>query len=346
MAASRREEDDGDDEAPRPKKKGRSADTAADDERKKPKKQPPKSNLLLFGLIGGGAMVLLFGCLLVGVLGYVFWPKKDGAGGGAAGGDKGGGDKAKSQAAVTLESFKKIKTGQSRKEVEDLLGPGDKTDVQEVTKLLNKQPRFRDEPPRSVDPAIANRPEVSYAVWRKNDDHLVAAYITSKKYGEVLAFAQLHLKTGPGEFTTDVRSDTPAEIDRRRDKLEADMKFYNDPRWKKGQAKSLIVGAWGNPKFYLEFKADGTMSLPGPLAFGAPERSPGKYKFLDDEHIQYDIPESKFGKADRSEYKVLANENELCLILRAEQPFIGGAGPEQRYFNVRPGDVLRRFAGK
>jgi putative nucleic acid binding protein len=78
----------------KPKKSTRRDDDDDDEEggRKSKKKKPAKSNTLLFGLIGGGVAVLLLGCILAGVLGYVFWPKKDG-GGNVAGANKGGGDK-------------------------------------------------------------------------------------------------------------------------------------------------------------------------------------------------------------------------------------------------------------
>jgi hypothetical protein len=52
--------------------------------RKSKKKKPAKTNTLLFVLIGGGVAVLLLGCILAGVLGYVFWPKKDDGGKGNA----------------------------------------------------------------------------------------------------------------------------------------------------------------------------------------------------------------------------------------------------------------------
>jgi len=110
-------------------------------------------------------------------------------------------------------------------------------------------------------------------------------------------------------------SDNPVFVERERDRLEETMKVHNDPRWKKGQAKTLLIGSWGSVKYYTEFKSDGSLSLTG--APGAP-RTLGTYKFIDDEHIQYDIPQTKFAFANKKVYKVLVNEKELYLLERAE----------------------------
>jgi hypothetical protein len=351
MAAKR--DDDADEDEPRPKKKRAAHDDEDAGERKKStKKETPKSNLLLFGLIGSGVAVLLLGCLVTGVLAFVFWPKsggsdKDGGGAGAGGGQAA----PRNNPAVTNQTYNKIKTGQSRKEVEDLMGgAGEKIDLQEANTLLAKSPKFRDEPVRVVQPEIANRPDSVYNVWRNGSHHILVAFVTSKKYGDMVVMSNLHIDRGGGSSDGGHLSDNPVFVERERDRLEESMKVHNDPRWIKGQAKTLLIGSWGSAKkttteskYTTEFKSDGTLSLPGLGGFGAPPRTLGTYKFIDDEHIQYDVPPTKFNSANKKVYKVLVNEKELYLLERAEERFMGGGGPGGRYFTFRPNEVLTRL---
>jgi hypothetical protein len=336
--------DDGNDDEPRPKKKRAANDEDAGERKKSTKKEKPKSNLLLFGLIGGGVAVLLLGCLVTGVLALVFWPKtgggsdKDGVGGGGGGGVAA----PKNNPAVTAETYNKIKSGQDRKEIETLMGgAGDKIDLNEANALLAKSPRFKNDPVRTVAPEIANRPDCVYNVWRKGSDHILVTFMTSKKYGDIVVMTNLYIDRGGGSSDGGNLSDNPVFVERERDRIEETTKVHNDPRWKKGQAKTLLVGTWGSAKFYTEFKADGSLSLPGAGALGKPVRTLGTYKFIDEEHIQYDVPQSAF--ENKKVYKVLVNEKELYLLERAEQPFMGGSGPGGRYFTFRPNEVLTRM---
>ena len=198
----------------KPKKSTKRDDDDDDDNddegggRKSKKKKPAKNNTLLLALIGGGGVALLSCCILTGVLGYVFWPNKDGGGkvagadkGGAdkgggdkGGGDKGGGDKgaaARNNPAVTKENMKKLTAGLTRKEVEEIMGPGESADVQTVNAFMRKGRPADDF--TIVEPDVAAHPGASCLMWRNDPSFIVVAFVPLPKYGDVAAFIRMEL---------------------------------------------------------------------------------------------------------------------------------------------------------
>jgi hypothetical protein len=131
-------------------------------------------------LIGGGVGVMLIGCILAGVVGFVLWPKKDGGGNVAgAGGNR--------NPALTQENLARITAGMTRKEVEDILGgPGEKASLKTVSALI----QVPDDPGDIVPPDVANHPGVSFAVWRNERSHIVVAFVPSKQYGDLVMYIE------------------------------------------------------------------------------------------------------------------------------------------------------------
>jgi hypothetical protein len=292
------DDDDAEETSPRNKKKNGDGKSTGKSAKKKKNKKSGSTTLVLL-LVGGGAFLLL-GCGCAGGLGWFFFGRDAGSGGGIL-----------AKAPDTSEKkWKELSFGMTVPEVDAFLGgTGKKADLVAVNALIDRTAGMlgRDKARPVGD---------SFVIYRNGNTYIVAGFVNSQKYGSLSDYYAHIVDAGGNGNSFGQMSIGGANLEKGRDADEALKTFLNDPKWAKGpEVRKRLIGTWQNKIGGFEFKADGTMAAF--IFFGKTRRDvPGTYEFIDDHDIKTitkGLP--GLGGADFAvTRRILLNGNELTVV--------------------------------
>jgi hypothetical protein len=257
--------------------------------------------MLILAVVGAGG----FCFVMLGCGGGLYWMFGRGPGGGLLG----------KAPPVTRANYDKMELCMTRAEIETIMeGPGAKSSADDVVAVLARRPVMRGDPPPQAP--LGNAPGAAYVIYRDGNKFILVGYLPSQKYGELSPYQGWLEDQGGGNIVIGARATsangidaTRADLLKKRDEKEAQQKYLDDPKWKKGpETRKLLLGLWSLDKRQtMEYKADGAAlyRLDG-------RQFPGTYIFQDDTHIKISGA-SSFAGPDR-EYKMLVCDTDLGLF--------------------------------
>ncbi len=260
--------------------------------------------LFIVGLGIGAVLVLCVPCAGVGLY-FVF----------QAGPDRMNDDGAP-QARITRADLDKIVSAMTLDEVNAILGPGRLATPADMRAAFNEN---RPIPISATDSWKRNAEIVgvkAWHQWRNGDESIFVGFAKGKKTGKERALISFWVKRLDDGFKANpgllplFRIDDPDAIAEERD---AEEKLTNDPKFKQGDAKKLIVGQWADEvKHGWVFRADGTFHD------RSPGGDPGDYRFTAPDQIELSYKPDWPGVAPGTihhvkSFKVLVSEDTLIL---------------------------------
>jgi hypothetical protein len=134
--------------------------------------------------------------------------------------------------------------------------------------------------------------------WRADEFSIFVGFAKGKRTGKLKALLNFWVErvmTAPGlyGFLSEagflVQSPDPDQIT---DAREAQNRLINDPKWKKEKERELLVDRWqGSLRLGYDFSTDGTVKVTGVQPYTS------NYRFVDDDHIEINIPAFQFQPA-------------------------------------------------
>jgi hypothetical protein len=230
--------------------------------------------------------------------------------------------------AVKKEALDRLKEGMTLAEVEAILGPARKADVSDFRAAFAEDGRptdgyYRERglPSEQWEHNGRTAGVSQWYQWRSLHESIFVGFKKGQRSGKEKAIACFWVKSfqnlGAWGFHSEpgfVSVGDSDEIEKARKK---DEKLLNDPKWKRGNPRELLVGKWQAPIGLLmdgyEFSADGTVR-----AFGITEYT-STYRFVDDHHMEITIPGQPnsllLSQPTQVKYRVLVTEDELILVM-------------------------------
>jgi hypothetical protein len=295
--------------------------------RKKRKKKSPGSGLRVALLLSGG-LLLSFAVILTLIILF--------RGDSVLGLNFGGNQK------VTRANLDKLWAAMTLEQAQAILGDGKPCDAQEIQKVCDASfDAFHKGAGGLVVLSGTTCGVESWHRWQNGRLHAFAGFRKSKSGVPRLVLLEVLYQGQGGVFGSEERImllqhqhadpnslDLMAADHARREKL------LDDPKWKTGAAiRKSLIGHWRLPgsdpvNFHtqegFDFNADGSCARTG----GPGGRYPGKYRFLDDAHIEVTNASEFRAAGDRPwtrSFRVLVNDRELILV--HENP----SGPELHF---------------
>ena len=267
-------------------------------------------------LIGGGigAGVLLIGLIvLIVVL----------AGGNTedSGGAKGPDDLPKdlsNNPRVTVENFGSINTAMTRAEVEEILGKGQNSNLGQASGFINGLNNGSSQLFTAESLTAGVR---SWSVWENGEARIYIGF-GNPAAGDRVGLSFYGSRRGAKGYIVNKGAfarqgvDTPYFKDT----------ILNDNRWAKGeQVRKSLIGVWRMGAEGYEFKEDGTLQLGGVMRYKS------TFNFLDDEHLEAEIPTwSQPIGSHRTRYRILVDADTLYMVEMRNDAVERIDGPFQR----------------
>jgi DNA-directed RNA polymerase subunit RPC12/RpoP len=217
---------------------------------------------------------------------------------------------------VTKDDLPKIKGAMSLEEVQAILGPGKVADENDMKVAFGNRSMHSDKGPPEEQWMNNGRMAsvTSWYQWRSDDFSIFVGFGKGKRTGTLkalLSFWVERVSVGGGLYG--FRSEPGLMLfgnpDDLTDARAAQDKVIDDPKWKGGNARQLLLGRWKNAfEFGYEFTADGIVKAVGI------EKYTSTYRFIDDENIEINVPAFPFQPARIDKMRVLVNKTELILV--------------------------------
>ncbi len=240
---------------------------------------------------------------------------------------------------VNDANAQKLWKGMTPDQAQAILGPGTACTFNDIVAIMERASHF----PTGIRVPGGNLNGETWYRWQNGGMHAFASFLPGKT--GVLRLSSLMFFTAhPGgamESGTLIGATPNEDLDRWAAEHDRRVALVNNPRWKKGPAiRQALVGRWrttpnpiDGPRGW-DFNADGTCAG-HKMAFGD-KGSRGRYRFLNDNHIEMTMAEPDFfnpGKALNvtSRYLVLVDDKELILCNEGQ----GDAIPTVSQFRER-----------
>ncbi|HYV39814.1 MAG TPA: hypothetical protein VE988_29260 [Gemmataceae bacterium] len=260
----------------------------------------------------------------------------------------------------------KLLAAMSLDEVKKILGDGSKATKEDMAAAFGSADRPLPGQASAAETWMTNGRNAGVSTWyqwRNGDDSIFVGFGIGKKTGKERALVSFWVSKIPGGFKSEpglLVINPGGDPDRFALEREERAKLIDDPKWKSGNPKVLIVGTWrdnpkGNNQGY-DFKADGSVIVFDIQTFNA------TYRFADDANIEIMIPaNSGFPPSPEprtKRYQVLVNQDELVLLTdekfsrtlkyRRTQDVAQGPGDTKKPFDPKkkPGDPKKPFDPK
>jgi hypothetical protein len=220
---------------------------------------------------------------------------------------------------ATKANFVKLDEAMTLDEVQAILGPGASAGESEMEAAFGE----------GADPTGHNGTPgrqwmfngrsagvTSWYQWRAGNFSIFVGFARGSRTGKekaLLSFWVDRFGTGAGGlgmhgFNSEVGFLATGDPDKITDAHEAQNRLLNDPKWKKGNPRQLLIGRWQDAvNFGYEFTANGAVK-----SFGLEEYA-STYRFIDDSHIEINVPAAPLVPAHVAKYRVLVNETEMIL---------------------------------
>lgn len=262
-----------------------------------------RSLLLLAGLGIGALLVICVPCTGVGLY-LVFRAQPDDRNINAP------------RANIARADLDKIESAMTLGQVNAILGPGRLATAADMRAAFNEN---RPVPISATDSWKRNAEIVgveAWHQWRNGDESIFVGFAKGKKTGKERALISFWVKRLDDGFQANpgllplFRIDDPDAI---AEEKGAEEKLINDPKFKNGDAKKLIVGRWADEiKHGWEFRANGTFHE------RSPGGDPGDYRFTAPDQIELSYKPDWPGVAPGTvhhvkSFKVLVSEDTLIL---------------------------------
>jgi len=222
---------------------------------------------------------------------------------------------------ATKANFEKLNEGMTLDEVQFILGAGNLAGESEM-KIAFGDGWARDDPkgPPAQQWMDNGRQAgvTSWYQWRNGNFCIFVGFAKGKRTGKdkaLLSFWVERLDSGtkPLAYVEGFRSDVgflaTGDPDRVTDAREAEDRRLNDPKWKKGNPRQLLLGRWQDAIHCgYEFAADGAVK-----SFGLYEYA-STYRFIDDSHIEINVPAMPLMPSRMERLRVLVTQSELLLV--------------------------------
>ncbi len=263
-------------------------------------------------LIGSGAFLLIGG----GITAWLLLRNPSGSGGSDSSGS--GGPKGGRIADVSKASLDKLEDGMTLDEVKDILGPGKEATREDMDMAFGNIIGAGQSPAEQWERnAKNNQGKTTWYQWRSGDNSIFVGFVTGKKSGTeiaLLSFFVHRLGNNGFESSSNMMARGVADPDVIAKARSDRIKMLNDPKWKEGKPRELLLGKWQtSPQDSYTFGADGKVQV---NSFGGNYES--TYKFTDDDHIQITIPANKGFPPNPQpltmSYRVLVSKDELKLL--------------------------------
>lgn len=256
--------------------------------------------------------------VLVAVLGCVVCVPSAGIGvfvlllTGAAGG--GGPLNAAPQAKFVRDDIHKIEAGMTVEEVNAVLGEGRVANQNDMSRAFGT---FRLGADAKWTQAGRDAGVTTWRQWQNGDQRIFVGFGKGKRSGKDRALASFWVRPHGDGFESDLGilplpaffRDDPDNVAQERDEKN---KVLNDPRFKAGDPKKLLVGKWLTYRDNgFEFRADGTYDRIG-------RRYQGTYRFVGADEIELHIPpggEFVGGPAMTEKHKIWVSTEDLIMQL-------------------------------
>ena len=220
---------------------------------------------------------------------------------------------------ATKANFDKLDEGMTLEEVQTIVGTGKaagETDMEVAFGKARDDPRG---PPAQQWMKNGRQAGVtSWYQWCNGDFSIFVGFAKGKRSGKdraLLGFWVERLDRGvkPIDYIEGFRSDVGFTASGDPDKVteahDAENRRLNDPKWKKGNPRQLLLGRWRDSlSCGYEFGANGSVK-----SFGLDEYT-STYRFIDDENIEINVPPATLKPARMERYRVLVAQNELVLL--------------------------------
>jgi predicted Zn finger-like uncharacterized protein len=286
--------------------------------RKSGKKRAGRSGALIAVLLIGGGVALLLAVGLI-VVGVVLLLPGSGSWGLPGLGPSG----LFAPSRVTVENFNKLAQGMSVSQAESILGPGKVCTIGEIVQVGDAS--------HEAVPALNGTPaalgdESSWRRWQNGGLDVFVGFRKGKSGVERVCCYSFVNELPGGAVETESQADNPLEdLDAMAAARSKNEQLVNNPCWKTGPAiRAALVGKWrftnggpGDDRTGWDFGADGTCVHYG--GFGQDSVAPGRYRFVDDSHIETVVSQPDFfpGKPPTQvteQFKVLVDDKELVLV--------------------------------
>jgi hypothetical protein len=218
---------------------------------------------------------------------------------------------------LSKASLQILRPGMTLDEVEVLLGAGKQANKEDI-KIAFGNGSIKggaDGPPEDQWMNNAQKSGVTaWYQWRENDSSIFVGFAIGKRSGKLKALLSFWVERfsvsgGLYGFRTDAGFLTFGDPDQITDARDAENRKINDPKWKKGAARQLLLGRWQDSiRRICEFKSDGT------LKGYAQGNSICTFRFIDEDHIEISIPETQMQPGRILRHRVLINKEELLLV--------------------------------
>jgi hypothetical protein len=229
---------------------------------------------------------------------------------------------------ATKENFVKLDAGMTLDEVQTILGPATEANREDFHVAFGDswERSDRNGPPDGQWEFNGKQAGVTnWYQWRSGSFYIFVGFAKGKKSGKLKALLSFWVESygaAPGgigmhgfESQAGILAMAGGDPDWITDKREEENRRINDPKWKKGTARQLLSGVWvlkgtkdNDPKFGYEFKADGTVK-----SFGFYDYT-SAYHFIDNDHIEINVPAMQLIPARVEKHRVLVTQNELLLV--------------------------------
>ncbi|HEV3146176.1 MAG TPA: hypothetical protein VGZ47_19980 [Gemmataceae bacterium] len=241
---------------------------------------------------------------------------------------------------ATKANLGRVHEGMTLEESQAILGPGAPAGKNDMAMAFGSEkvdPYDQTDPPEEIKIRNGRIWGVTdWYQWRSGNLNIFIGFAKGKRSGKYKAMLAFWVEKfdsrigGTGSFRCD--SETAftgryTDPDRITDEREAEDRKINDPKWKKGDPRQLLPGRWviaGSVlKDGFEFGANGAVK-----SYGLQDHDyTSTYRFVDDNHIEINVPPTLTTKARVDKYRVLVSQNELLLV--RERP-----GGHRREFDV------------
>lgn len=219
--------------------------------------------------------------------------------------------------AVNRASLDRLEAGMSLEEVQAILGSGKAAGHSD---LIDAFAGFKDDADKWVGNSQAAGVTAWYR-WQNGDESIFVGFAKGRRSGKqraLLAFWVQRSTTSSGmrgyisdpAFTESARLIDPDILDQKR---RDEKKMLDDPKWKQGNPRQLIIGRFEDSfRSGYEFRANGTYDSFGFFAHHS------TYRFIDDQHIEIMIPGGPGfppgAKTMIKQYRVFVARDELILL--------------------------------
>ena len=215
---------------------------------------------------------------------------------------------------ITKEALNKLEEGMSLEELEALLGKSSSPSDADWVKA------FGGEKERGVDIIKGNRGAgavASWVYWRAHDESIFVGLAKGKTSGKDRAVNCFWVQgfSGPdktGFFTHPGFDAGGMDPDQVAAKREERIALFNNPKWKKDEVKTLIVGKSRDSGGHgYDFAADGSVVL------FIINKQTGTYKFTAADTIEINVPANQTPSKQPGSfsYRVLVNDQELAMLM-------------------------------